>query len=233
MNHAEIVGIDILWYDQLVTLPEMPAENGSAFVEGSSFQGGGKVCSALAAAGRQGIPCKLLAVCGDSRRSRFLVEDLQRHGVDTAAIRQIPGYEEGWSIVLSDAASGGRRILWHHDTRQPGLNAADVDGFAEDIARAKYLHLCRMDETDRLAARIARSAGTQVCLDADYYSREIRKALPMVDILIGSEEFYRDMFPGGGAFADHVRSILRLGPSTVIFTFGSRGCRGYADGALF
>ena len=75
MNHAEIVGIDILWYDQLVTLPEMPAENGSAFVEGSSFQGGGKVCSALAAAGRQGIPCKLLAVCGDSRRSRFLVED--------------------------------------------------------------------------------------------------------------------------------------------------------------
>lgn len=95
MNHAEIVGIDILWYDQLVTLPEMPAENGSAFVEGSSFQGGGKVCSALAAAGRQGIPCKLLAVCGDSRRSRFLVEDLQRHGVDTAAIRQIPGYEEG------------------------------------------------------------------------------------------------------------------------------------------
>lgn len=167
MNHAEIVGIDILWYDQLVTLPEMPAENGSAFVEGSSFQGGGKVCSALAAAGRQGIPCKLLAVCGDSRRSRFLVEDLQRHGVDTAAIRQIPGYEEGWSIVLSDAASGGRRILWHHDTRQPGLNAADVDGFAEDIARAKYLHLCRMDETDLRAARIARSAGTQVCLDAD------------------------------------------------------------------
>lgn len=233
MNHAEIVGIDILWYDQLVTLPEMPAENGSVFVEGSSFQGGGKVCSALAAAGRQGIPCKLLAVCGDSRRSRFLVEDLQRHGVDTAAIRQIPGYEEGWSIVLSDAASGGRRILWHHDTRQPGLNAADVDGFAEDIAQAKYLHLCRMDETDRRAARIARSAGTQVCLDADYYSREIRKALPMVDILIGSEEFYRDMFPGGGAFADHVRSILRLGPSTVIFTFGSRGCRGYADGAFF
>ena len=90
MNHAEIVGIDILWYDQLVTLPEMPAENGSAFVEGSSFQGGGKVCSALAAAGRQGIPCKLLAVCGDSRRSRFLVEDLQRHGVDTAPSARSP-----------------------------------------------------------------------------------------------------------------------------------------------
>lgn len=233
MKHAEIVGVDILWYDQLITLAEMPGDNGSAFARSSSFQGGGKVCSALAAAGRQGIPCKLLAVCGDGRRSRFLVEDLQRHGVDTSAIRQIPGYQEGWSIVLSDAASGGRRILWHRDEAQPGLTESDADRFAADIAAAKYLHLCRMDAVDRRAAEIARSSGTLVCLDADYYSRESAEALSMVDLFIGSEEFYRDMFPEGGVFNDHVRAILDMGPSTVIFTFGRHGCRGFADGAFF
>lgn len=233
MRQPQIVGIDILWLDQLLVLPEMPGDNGSAFVETSSFQGGGKVCSALVTAARQGIPSKLLAVCGDNRHSVFLVEDLQRHGVDTSAIRQIHGYQEGWSIVLSDTASGGRRILWHYDALQSGLSGEDVHRISGDIAGAEYLHLCRMDSIDRHAAEIARAANTKVCFDADYYSQNAADSLHLVDIFIGSEEFYWDMFPTGGDFEDNVRTVLAMGPSTVIFTFGKHGCRGCSDGAFF
>lgn len=233
MQQSKIIGIDVLWYDQLLTLPEMPGENASVFVEDFSFQGGGKVCSALATASRLEIPSKLLAVCGTSRRSRFLVDDLRRHGVDVSEIRQIDGYHEGWSIVLSDTASGGRRILWRHDEQQPGLTPEDVNRAADSIAAAEYLHLCRMDTIDRHAARLAQEAHTAVSLDGDYYSPAVADSLDLVDILIGSEEFYRDMFPRGMDFNANIQTLLARGPSTVIFTFGKQGCRGYADGAFF
>ena len=67
--------------------------------------------------------------------------------------------------------------------------------------------------------------------DADFYSESIRQLLPFLDILIGSEEFYQSMFPNGGDFGDNIRTVE--GPSTVIFTFGSAGCRGIADGHCF
>lgn len=129
----EIIGIDFLWYDEIITLPAFPANNGSAPITSYSGQGGGKVCTALAAAGRLGVSGKLISVAGDGPRGRFLVEDLRRHGVDTASIRVVPGYREGFSVVLSDAASGGRRILWRPGDAREGPALSDMEGVrAED-----------------------------------------------------------------------------------------------------
>lgn len=230
---AEIVGIDVLWYDQLITLQKLPEDNGSAPIESSSAQGGGKVCTAMAAAARQGIACKLLAVAGDGARGRFLVEELARDGVDTAAIRTVSGYREGFSVVISDAQSGGRRILWRPDSGEGGLTAADVDAIRTDLEAARYLHLCRMDSVDRRAAEIARAAGVSVSFDGDFYTQDAADSLSLVDILIGSEEFYRDCFQAGGDFWDNIDKLVQKGPQTVIFTFGKEGCRGIAHGERF
>ena len=233
MITADIIGIDILWYDQILLLPQMPAENASLRVESCSYQGGGKVCTALTAAGRQGISCGLLALCGNDHRSRFLADDLELHGVSTALLIETPGYEPGWSVVLSDAVSGGRRILWHNNDQQKSLSPADVDQAANEIRRARYLHLCRMDEAGCRAASIAKEAGVLVSFDADFYDPSVVEQLPFIDILIGSEDFYDRMFAGNRDFQTNCQKLADQGPRTVIFTFGSNGCRGIANGSFF
>ncbi|MDD6347791.1 MAG: carbohydrate kinase family protein [Lachnospiraceae bacterium] len=232
-HSADIVGIDILWYDQILILPSMPGDNSSCFVEEASFQGGGKVASALVSAARQGVSCRLLAMAGDDSRSRFLIRDLEDHAVETDGIRVLTGYEIGWSVVLSDKASGGRRILWHKNDNQPQLTREDIRASRDAIAQARFLHLCRTDEADLEAAAIARENGVPVCFDADFYSSETEAALPLIDIFIGSEEFYDTMFGNNGSFEENCLKIRDRGPETIIFTFGSRGCRGLVDGEFF
>lgn len=228
-----IMGMDVLWLDELITVSRLPEDNGSIPIEQCSRQGGGKVATALATAGRLGVPCKLLAVAGDSGDSHFLVEDLERHGVDTSGIRVVPGYREGFSVVLSDQVSGGRRIFWHPGSEEGGLTQEDVEHAAPALQSYQYLHLCRIDQLHLRAAEIARQAGVLVSFDADFYDASINQALPLLDILIGSEEFYQNMFPNGGDFWENIRTVAQAGPSTVIFTFGSKGCRGIADGRCF
>lgn len=228
-----ITGIDIPWFDQLVRLPAMPEDNGSTRIEETSCQGGGKVATALVAAARQGISCKIIAAMGDSARSKFLMEDFERHGIDTKAVKTLPGYTEGASIVISDKASGGRRILWSYDNSQQGLTVADIELCRTDIAASDYLHLCRMDEIDRYAAKIAHENGVKVCFDADFYTDEIAASLDLIDVFIGSEEFYSGYFQNSEGIEENLKILSARGPSIVIFTFGKRGCQGYADGNYF
>lgn len=230
---AKIIGIDVLWFDQLITLDKIPADNESEFIQGTSSQGGGKVCSALAAAARQGIKCKIVGINGTSARSRFLIKDFKRHGIDTTALRTVENYTEGFSIVLSDKVSGGRRILWGYDNNQPSLCEKDIDSVKADIENAEYLHLCRMDKTDCYAAKIAKKSGTKVCLDADFYTEEIAANLNLIDILIGSEEFYNAYFHNGASFEENMKAISMLGPKLVVFTFGKNGCKGYNENDYF
>ena len=234
MNKAPVlVGIDIPWFDQLVRLEKMPRGNESVRILESSCQGGGKVSTALVAAARQGIPCKMIAVLGDGPRSRFLLDDFERHDIDVSDIYIKPGYREGYSVVLSDSQSGGRRILWDYDDRSGGLTTDDIDRCGESISRAGFLHICRMDAVDRRAAEIARQAGTLVSFDADFYTPEIADNLSLIDILIGSEEFYGQCFPEGGDIRENIRTLISGGLLTVIFTFGKRGCCGMAGETFF
>lgn len=228
-----IVGIDIPWFDQLVRLERMAKDNESVRVIESSCQGGGKVSTALVAAARQGVPCKIIGVLGDSPRGRFLLEDFIRHDIDVEDIIIKPNYQDGYSIVISDDQSGGRRILWSYNDNGEGLTVQDIDKCRESIEKASYLHICRMDAVDRRACEIAQKSGTKVCIDADFYTPEIAENLSSIDILIGSEEFYEQYFPNGGNIENNIRSIIAKGPSVVIFTFGKRGCCGIAGDSYF
>lgn len=233
MTNSQIVGVDIPWFDEIITLPRLPKENGSAPIVGITRQGGGKVSTALVAAARLGIRCGIVARLGLGRWDDYLLEDFARHGIDTSGVTRNADYRCGFSAVLNEQALGGRRILWQQPS-QGGPSRANIHACAAHIRGARYLHLCRMQAGDLAAAHIARESGVPVCFDADFYTEEVHHHLPLVDILIGSEEFY-DACLAGGAPEANLRALRQeLGLSVVIFTFGSRGCKGIdEDGAYF
>lgn len=235
MKKAQIVGLDTPWFDEVIHLEEVPPDNRNGRILSVTCQGGGKVSTALAAAGRLGAPAAIVAVMGTGARPNFLVEDFIAHGVDTAYVRREPGYRDGFSVVLSDKKSGGRRILWRPVSAENALCAEDVEKARAAIEGAKYLHLCHLGEPDLYAARIARAAGVKVCFDADTRREEFMPYLHAVDILIGSEEFYLSYFADTDmtAYERNIRTIYGRGFDTVIFTFGAQGCRGISGEAYF
>jgi sulfofructose kinase len=235
MRNAQIVGLDTPWFDEVIHLEEVPPENRNGRILSATCQGGGKVSTALAAAGRLGAPAAIIAVMGTGARSDFLIEDFIAHGVDIAHIRRALGYRDGFSVVLSDKKSGGRRILWRPVSDENRLCVEDVERARAAIKGARFLHLCHLGEPDLYAARIAHAAGVQVCFDADTYREEFMPHLDTVDILIGSEEFYLSYFADtdAKAYERNIRALYGRGFSTVIFTFGAEGCKGISPEGYF
>ena len=235
MAKADIVGVDTPWFDEVIHLEEVPPENRNARILSATCQGGGKVSTALAASGRLGVPSAIIAVLGVNSRADFLMQDFAAHGVDNSYIRRAKEYRDGFSVVLSDKKSKGRRILWRPVSELNALCVEDIERNRALIQDAKYLHLCHLGEPDIHAARIAHEAKVKVCLDADNYREEFVRNLDAVDILIGSEEFYLALFEYADAleYEKNIRSLYDRGFDTVIFTFGSEGCRGISQEGYF
>lgn len=123
-------------------------------------------------------------------------------------------------MVLVEAGTGRRSILCYRAAGELVLDEAD----RTYISSARYLHLDGHHMSAAItAARWARADGVKVSFDANRPRPRLDELLPLVDVLIASERFppaytgQRDQVRAG-------RSLLELGPETVVITLGAEGC---------
>lgn len=229
-NKPAVVGIDYPCMDYIISTDRLPGTNDEIDIDQESWQGGGMVPTALVALGRLGAVSGLIGVVGSDIYGRFCREDLRKHQVDVSRLIVDEGQTTDFCISVAEKITQGRSFItrWGSIRR---LTEADLD--KEYIAGAEYLHLCmEMNEINAAAARIAKSAGTKVVLDADHDSELTERNLGLVDVLIASEKYYRHRFPAGSE-EENCRTVLEKGPSVVVFTLGSKGCIGMSEEGFF
>ena len=187
------------------------------------------MATGLAAAARLGAKCAIIGAVGGDWYGRFSARDLERHGVDIGALYIDPSAETPLSVVISDRESGGRSILSHWgNTAMPPLD----DSHREMIRQAKCLFLAYADEVSAEAAKIARSAGVKVLMDADDASPTMMNMLPLIDVFIASEYFCRTRYCDAD-YEAHLNEIAGMGPETAVFTLGEEGCAGLGPEGYF
>ena len=81
----EVVGIGNPIMDFLVHTNKIPATNGYSRMKEYSWQGGGKVPTALVTLGRLGVKTGIIGIVGADAFGRFSIEDFKRHNVDIQA----------------------------------------------------------------------------------------------------------------------------------------------------
>ena len=74
----EVVGIGNPIMDFLIHTNKIPVTNGVSRLMDYSWQGGGKVPSALVALGRLGVKTGIIGVVGDDAFGRFCIEDFKK-----------------------------------------------------------------------------------------------------------------------------------------------------------
>jgi 5-dehydro-2-deoxygluconokinase len=232
---------------------------GAPFVEITSFAAyvGGSPTNISVGGRRLGLKTAVLTGVGVDPVGDFILNFLKNEGVDTQFTVRKPGKRSS-AVVLGIEPPDKFPLVYYRD------NCADIeltidDVLAAPVADVKVFQFAGTNlskEPSRSAtmfgAEVARQAGTEVLFDVDFrpdqwhdpraFGVVVRAALPLVDIVIGTEDEINAMMLSDAAQMSLTHSqvsdtkvagdteraiafILSKGPKAVVEKVGSRGAR--------
>ena len=232
---------------------------GVDFVDIKSFAAyvGGSPTNMSVGCRRLGLKSALLTAFGEDPVGDFVVHFLKKEGVTVQFSPRKPGRHTSL-VVLGIEPPDKFPLVFYRD------NCADIALDIDDVLAApvtdssvfQFAGTNLSKDPSRGAtlygAELAKKAGTTVVLDLDFrpdqwndpraYGAAVRSALPLVDIIMGTEdEINAAMLTDPGAVrltdsqvtdarvigntAEHVRALLERGPRVVVEKRGKHGCR--------
>ena len=237
---------------------------GAPFVEIESFAAyvGGSPTNISVGLARLGLRTSLLTAVGEDPVGDFVLRFLEENGVDVTSIPRKPGKRTS-AVVLGIEPPDRFPLVFYRD------NCADVELTIDDVL-ASPVRDCRLFQfagTDLsrepsrsstlFAAEQARAAGARVVCDLDFrpdqwhdpraFGVAIRSVLPLVDLVLGTEDEIKaavlsdaaDVSVSHSQISDArvegdveaaVAGLLALGPDVLVEKRGQYGARVHLAG---
>ena len=220
---AEIVGVGHSCLDHICTVEHYPKEDDSTHITSISYQGGGAVATAMAAASRLGRRAAFIGNIGPDMVSREIVRLFDMDGVSTRHMVRRPDVTGLESFVMVNTPNGSRTKFPQRDTTAP---IVWTDELRRVVQEAAILHLDGTHYENAVqAARIAREAGVTVSLDGcsmQIDNEKNRRLASMADILIMNAK-YPLRVSGKGGHREALLEMAAWGPRTLMCTLGGQG----------
>jgi sulfofructose kinase len=224
----DVVTLGLNSLDILAVIPSHPVAGGKTRIEQLATLPGGQSASAAVGCARLGWRTQYIGTFGEDDAARVGIESLTQEGVDTSAVRRVPKATSHTSIVLVDARSGDRTVIWHRD---PRLAMAIEDVPVEAVSGGRVL---LVDDHEPLAAsvaaRAAREAGVRTVIDVEKLRPGTEELLQHIDILIAAETFPSELTGIGDLPAALREMARRFDPVLTCATLGPRGSLALVNG---
>lgn len=181
---------------------------------------GGQVPTALVALQRWGLRTAYVGPFGDDEGGRRQRAALAAEGIDLSGTRRRIGVATQTSVILVDAVSGERTVLW---TRPDALALRPEELDRATLAAGRALLLDADDiETAILAGTWAKDAGALVMIDVDEPGSRTDTLLALTDVAIVSDHFAR-RHTGRTDLRAALRAMTARGPALAVATLGAGG----------
>ena len=184
---SKITAIGAVVMDTIVSLESYPTEDTKVKALTTKSAGGGPAGTGIVAAAKLGAQCSFIGNLSDDAGGVFLKGDFEKYGVSTDYIKIHEGKRSFISQIWLSAKEKTRTIIF---------DRGNVPGTVLDDAQKKEISECdvlMVDGNDLEgaieAAKYAHTVGTKVLYDAGGRYEGVERLLPLVDILIPSEEF--------------------------------------------
>jgi sulfofructose kinase len=183
----DVAGFGLNSIDLIAVVAEYPASNTKQRLERFIRLPGGQIATALATCAKLGWTASYIGSFGDDELGVLSRNSLTEAGVDVSAARIVPGATNQFAVILVDARSGARTVLWD---RHPAL-AWDLADIPREALRAGRMVIVDCHETAAAAtaAASARSAGVPVVIDVEQVRPGISDLLQQIDVIIAAEAF--------------------------------------------
>ena len=224
----DVAGFGMNAVDHLVVVPEYPAFEVKMRLVEHTQSAGGQTASAMVALQRLGLKTAYAGRFGSDGEGQFGLAAIKAEGVDLQFAEIVSGARNQIAFAIIDARNGERTIIWDRDAR---LAYGPEEAPVELAAKGRVLHLDAHDPPacTRLA-RAARTAGAIVSADIDNIYEGLPELLPLIDVLIVSQEFPHRMTGISDERASLVELKARYDCALVGATLGKRGAVLYCEG---
>ncbi len=221
-----VIGLGSATLDHLQVISSFPKPNTKNSASKVDIQGGGSAMTALVTLARLGVDAGAISCVGDDFIGKEIIRDLESYGVDTKGVQvRRGGHSPLSSVIVSEHEH--RTIISNYqleEAMKPELLPKSL------FQKAHILHLDgHFTEVALAACKLAKKHGVLISLDASHYYPEIKKILPLVDILITSESFPKNLGIRGRAEQAVRKMHDRFQPLITMVTVGKRGVF-YNDG---
>jgi sugar/nucleoside kinase (ribokinase family) len=214
--------------DLVAVVSAYPAANTKQPLQRFARLPGGQMATAAAVCARLGWRARYVGSFGDDELGALSRQSLAQEGVDLAASRIVKDATNQFAVVIVDARTGERTVLWH---RHPDLAMPPSAVPQEAVTSARVLVLdCHETAAATEAARYARAAGVLTVLDVEQVRPGIAALLQQIDAIIAAESFPGEL-TGIGEPGRALEAMEReFGAPLVCMTLGEKGslarCRG-------
>jgi sugar/nucleoside kinase (ribokinase family) len=217
----DIVGFGQNSVDLLTVVAEHPAPNTKQRVQRFARLPGGQIATALAACARLGYRARYVGSFGADELGELSRTSLEKEGVDLSASRVVPGATNQFAVILVDARSGERAVIWD---RHPALTMEAGDVPLDAIRSGRMLLVdCYEPAAATAAAREARRAAIPTVVDVEKVRPGIADLLQHIDAIIAAEEF-PPALTGHEQLGRSLEAMGRdFGAPLVCVTLGSKG----------
>ncbi len=215
--------------DLIAEVDRLPTAGETVLGADAVVQPGGKGANQAVAARRLGADTVLYAAVGADTFGDRVRENLAAEGIRTDRVATIAGATTGLAMIV--VASEGENTIVVSPGANRMLDGATLDPLAAELSAGDVvvLQLEIPPEACLLAARVARTAGARVVLNAApppaADDPTVTELLALVDVLVVNETEALAL-AGYGAVADWPRlaaGLLGYGPVAAVVTLGGRG----------
>ena len=218
---SKITAIGAVVMDTIVSLDKYPTEDTKVRALATKACGGGPAGTGIVAASKLGAECSFIGSLSDDAGGVFLKGDFEKYGVDTSLINIEHGYRSFISQIWLSATEKTRTIIFDKGNI-PALVLSEAQ--KAEIACADVLMVDGNElEAAIAAAKYAHTTDTKVLYDAGGRYEGVERLLPLVDILIPSEEFAMGVSGKESAEDAAVWLYNTYSPEVVVVTCGKRG----------
>ncbi len=183
----DVVGLGLNSIDLLAVVAEHPVKNSKQRLHRFARLPGGQMATATAVCARLGWRARYLGSFGDDAFGELSKDSLIEEDVCLDGSRTVQGATNQFAIVLVDAPSGERTVLWD---RHPALTLDPELVSRQDVTSGRILIVdCHDTPASAQAAKYAREEGVPTVVDVEKVRPRIDELLQNIDALIAAQEF--------------------------------------------
>jgi sugar/nucleoside kinase (ribokinase family) len=224
----DVVAFGLNSVDLVSVVAEYPPPNSKQRLQRFARMPGGQMATAAATCARLGLRASYIGSFGADDLGELSRRSLIEEGVDLSASRVVAGATNQFAVILVDARSGERTVLWD---RHPSLATAPAQVSESAVTAGRMLIVdCHETAAAAQAARYARAAGIPTVSDIEKVRPGIADLLQNLDAIIVAQEF-PSAFTGHEDLGGAIRTIARdFSAPLVCVTLGADGSLAWCQG---